>query len=53
MEAILRGMEMSKIKDVVPRVVISNKPDAPGLQKAAKMGVLYEGCIQLCKRLGI
>jgi phosphoribosylglycinamide formyltransferase 1 len=39
MEAILRAIEMSRIKDVVPRVVISNKPDAPGLHKAAKMGV--------------
>ena len=39
MEAILRAIEMSKIKDVVPRVVISNKPDAPGLHKAPKMGV--------------
>ena len=39
MEAILQAIEMSKIKDVVPRVVISNKPNAPGLQKAAKMDV--------------
>jgi len=39
MEAILRAIEMSKIKNVVPRVVISNKPNAPGLHKAAKMGI--------------
>ena len=39
MEAILRAIEKFKIKDVIPRVVISNKPDAPGLHKAAKMGV--------------
>ena len=39
MEAILRAIEMSKIKNVVPRVVISNKPDALGLQKAIKMGI--------------
>lgn len=39
MEAILRAIEMSKIKNVVPRVVISNKPDALGLQKATKMGI--------------
>ncbi|MDP9197395.1 MAG: phosphoribosylglycinamide formyltransferase [Thermoproteota archaeon] len=39
MEAILRAIERSSIKYVIPRVVISNKPDAPGLHKAAEMGI--------------
>jgi phosphoribosylglycinamide formyltransferase-1 len=42
MEAILQGITSGKIKNVTPRVVISSKPNVPGLQKAKKWGIPIE-----------
>jgi phosphoribosylglycinamide formyltransferase 1 len=42
MEAILNGITSGKIKNVTPRVVISSKPDVPGLEKAQKWGIPIE-----------
>jgi len=39
MEAILDGITSGKIKNVTPRVVISSKPNAPGLEKAKNRGI--------------
>jgi phosphoribosylglycinamide formyltransferase 1 len=39
MEAILQAITSGKIKNVTPRVVISSKPNVPGLEKAQKMGI--------------
>jgi phosphoribosylglycinamide formyltransferase-1 len=42
MEAILHGITSGKIKNVTPRVVISSKPNVPGLEKAKKLGIPIE-----------
>lgn len=39
MEAILDGITSGKIKNVTPRVVVSSKPNAPGLEKAKDRGI--------------
>jgi len=39
MEAILQAITSGKIKNVIPRVVISSKPNVPGLHKAEKWGI--------------
>lgn len=39
MEAILKAIKTKRIKNVIPRIVISNNPNAQGLRKAAGMGI--------------
>jgi phosphoribosylglycinamide formyltransferase 1 len=42
MEAILDGITYGKIKNVIPRVVISSRPNALGLEKAKNRGIPTE-----------
>lgn len=39
MESILNHLNENKITDICPKIIISSKPEAEGLKKAAKFGV--------------
>jgi len=39
MESILNYLNENKIADICPKIIISSKPEAEGLRKAAKFGV--------------
>ena len=39
MESILNHLNENKITDICPKIIISSKPEAEGLRKAAKFGV--------------
>ena len=39
MESILNHLNKNKITDICPKIIISSKPEAEGLKKAAKFGV--------------